>query len=214
MKKRIFITGISTGVGKTIAAAILAEALEADYWKPIQTGDLEQSDAHTIQKLISNSKTIIHPSQYILRTPMSPHAAAYIEGVTINLEKIKEPVTSNHLIIEGAGGVLVPLNDTHTIANLIQPHYKVVVVSRHYLGSINHTLLTTQFLKTRELNIALIFNGSDPASYSSQSTEDIITHITGISVMGRVENEPYWDKTVVREYAALFREELLKTEII
>ncbi|MEM6864480.1 MAG: dethiobiotin synthase, partial [Bacteroidota bacterium] len=143
----VFITGISTEVGKTLASAIVVEALEADYWKPIQAGDLDRSDSHKIGQLVSNLKSRIHPNTYALNTPMSPHAAAEIDGVSIDLKKIVPPETQNHLVIEGAGGLLVPLNETDTINDLILPEYKVIVVSRHYLGSINHTLLTVERLQ-------------------------------------------------------------------
>ncbi|MEM8848047.1 MAG: dethiobiotin synthase, partial [Bacteroidota bacterium] len=137
----VFVTGISTEVGKTVASAIVVEALEADYWKPVQAGDLDNSDSHKIERLISNTKTKIHPNSYALNTPMSPHAAAEIDGIRVDLEKIVPPQTENHLVIEGAGGLLVPLNEKDTINDLILTNYKVIVVSRHYLGSINHTLL-------------------------------------------------------------------------
>ena len=156
---KLFITGIGTDVGKTIAAAIITEALEADYWKPIQAGDLENSDSHKIQSLVANQKTKIHPNSYLLHTPASPHYAATLDGITIDVKKITEPKTKNHLVIEGAGGILVPLNETQTIADIVQKEYKVIVVSRHYLGSINHTLLTIEALQNRKINVAgIIFN--------------------------------------------------------
>ena len=99
--KKYFITGISTEVGKTIAYAIVTEALEADYWKPIQAGDLENSDTHKVERLISNSKSVFHPNSYALKTPMSPHAAAEIDRITIDLKQITAPKTKNHLVIEG-----------------------------------------------------------------------------------------------------------------
>src|SRR5690606_25021706 len=117
---KLFITGISTDVGKTITSAIITEALEADYWKPIQAGDLDNSDSHKIQAYLSNSKSKIHPNSYALQTPASPHLAAAIDGLTIDIHKIEEPETQNHLVVEGAGGLFVPLNDTQTIADLIQ----------------------------------------------------------------------------------------------
>src|SRR6187402_1044036 len=158
---KLFITGISTDVGKTIASAIIVEALEADYWKPIQAGDIDHSDSHKIKSFISNGKTEIHPNGYLLNTPASPHLAAAIDGITIDLKEIKEPKTLNHLVIEGAGGVFVPLNDSDCVIDLIHPDYKVIVVSRHYLGSINHTLLTIEALHNRKLDIAgLIFSGN------------------------------------------------------
>ena len=159
---KIFITGIGTDVGKTIASAIVVEALEADYWKPIQAGDLDNSDSHKVKSLVSNGKTVFHENSYKLNTPASPHYAAAVDGITINLKQIKEPETNNHLVIEGAGGVLVPLNNTDCVVDLIQKDYKVIVVSRHYLESINHTLLTFEALKSRKINVAgIIFSGDE-----------------------------------------------------
>jgi len=159
---KIFVTGISTDVGKTIASAIITEALEADYWKPVQAGDLNDSDSHKIQKYISNKKSFLHPNSYALQTPASPHLAAKIDNITIDLKNIIEPKTKNNLVIEGAGGIFVPLNDMDCVIDLIQQDYKVIVVSRHYLGSINHTLLTLEALKNRGINCAgIIFNGNE-----------------------------------------------------
>ena len=201
-----FITGISTDVGKTIAAAIITEALEADYWKPIQAGDLENSDTHKIQKLVSNDITQYHDNSYALQTPMSPHAAAEIDRVHIEVAKMPRPITKNNLVIEGAGGLLVPLNDSDTIADLIQISDKILVVSRHYLGSINHTLLTIEALKSRGLEVAgIIFSGNE-----HHTTETIIQKMSGAVVIGRINEEPYFDANVIREYAESFRESLEK----
>lgn len=203
---KLFITGIGTDVGKTIASAIITEALQADYWKPIQAGDLNQSDSHKISNYISNTKTIIHPNSYALNTPASPHFAASLDNLVIDIKKIKEPKTQNHLVIEGAGGILVPLNDKDTIADLIQPDYKVIVVSRHYLGSINHTLMTIEALKSRKITIAgILFNGDE-----NPATESIILSKTEIKNLGRIGNEPYFDKNVIAEYADAFRDVLEK----
>lgn len=203
---KLFVTGISTDVGKTIAAAIIVEALEADYWKPIQAGELENSDTDTVSSLISNSKTQFHPNAYALQTPASPHYAAEIDKITIDKNEIIEPKTSNHLIIEGAGGVLVPLNNSDYVVDLIQKDYQVIVVSRHYLGSINHTLLTIESLKSRNIKIAgIIFSGNE-----NKATENIILEKTKVALIGRIEDEPYFDENVVRYYADLFRENLLK----
>jgi dethiobiotin synthetase len=205
---KLFITGISTDVGKTIASAIIVEALQADYWKPIQAGDLDKSDSHKVKSQISNSKSHFHPNAYALNTPASPHLAAAIDGVIIELEKIKEPITENHLVIEGAGGIFVPLNDTDCVIDLIQPDYKVIVVSRHYLGSINHTLLTIEALQNRKIDIAgIIFSGDE-----NLSTESIILNKTGLKCIGRIEQEPYFDQNVIREYADLFRANLLELQ--
>jgi len=197
---KFFVTGIGTDVGKTIVSAILTEALEADYWKPIQAGELETGDAHTVANLLSNSKTTIHPNAYALKTPMSPHAAATIDGVIIDLKKITPPKTKNSLVIEGAGGLLVPLNNKETILDLIQPDYKVIVVSRHYLGSINHTLMTIQLLQQKGFDIALIFNGAE-----HKTSESIIEKMTGVTVLGRIDEKPYFDKNVIKEYAEQFK---------
>ena len=201
--KKYFITGISTEVGKTVASAIITEALEADYWKPIQSGDLEYSDTHKVKNLISNKKSVFHENSYALQTPMSPHASASIDGITIDINKVIEPATKNNLVIEGAGGLLVPLNDKHTILDLIKPDYKVIVVSRHYLGSINHTLLTINFLKEKGFDVSLVYSGNE-----HKTTEEIIEKMSGVNVIGRIEEEPYFDQNVIKEYAEKFKEKL------
>ncbi|WP_223032496.1 dethiobiotin synthase [Hanstruepera marina] len=203
--KKIFITGISTDVGKTIASAIITEALESDYWKPIQAGDLDNCDTKKVQRLVSNSKSKFHTNSFALNTPMSPHAAAEIDGLKINLSDIKEPKTKNHLVIEGAGGLLVPFNDEQTVFDLIQSDYKVIVVSRHYLGSINHTLLTINLLKEKGLDVSLIYSGNE-----HPTTEDIISKMAKVPVVGRIDEEPYFDKNVIKEYANRFKSALKK----
>ena len=203
---KLFITGIGTDVGKTIASAIITEALEADYWKPVQAGDLHYSDSHKIQKYLSNSKTKIFENAYALQTPASPHFAAELDGIAIDVNKIQVPKTKNHLVVEGAGGVFVPLNDTDCVIDLIQPDYKVVVLSRHYLGSINHTLLTIEALQNRKVSIAgIVFNGDE-----NPATESIILKKTGLKMLGRIENEPYFDANVIRYYADKFKKTLLE----
>lgn len=197
--KQIFVTGISTEVGKTIASAIITEALEADYWKPVQAGNLDHTDTDRVKELISNEKTVFHKSSYELKSPMSPHAAAEIDGVTIDRLEIHEPQTDNYLVIEGSGGLLVPLNDTDTVLDIIMPTYQVVVVSRHYLGSINHTLLTVNWLTTKGYDVSLIFSGNP-----NPHTENIILHKTGVSLIGRIEEEETFDKTVIKKYADRF----------
>ena len=203
MSKKYFITGISTEVGKTIASAIVVEALKADYWKPIQAGELDNCDTKKVENLVSNSVSIFHSNSYALKTPMSPHAAAEIDKIAIDINKITEPKINNHLVIEGAGGLLVPLNNSETILDIIKPNYKVIVVSRHYLGSINHTLLTIKLLQEKGFDIAVIFSGK-----AHTSTEEIIKKMTNVPVIGRIDEEPYFDKNVIREYAELFRKNL------
>lgn len=203
--KKIFITGISTDVGKTIASAIVTEALQADYWKPIQAGELNNTDKHKVERLVTNSKSKFHESNFDLVTPMSPHAAAEIDGIQIKLSDIKEPKTKNHLVIEGAGGLLVPFNNKNTILDLIKPEYKVIVVSRHYLGSINHTLLTVNLLKEKGFDVSIIYSGDE-----HPTTEAIIQKMTKVNVIGRIDEEPYFDANVVKEYAETFKKVLEK----
>ncbi len=194
---KLFITGIGTNVGKTIVSAIITETIQADYWKPIQAGDLDYSDTKKVKDLISNFKTVFHPNSYALQTPASPHFAAELEGITIRLDKISEPKTQNHLVIEGAGGVLVPINKNETILDIIKDDYQVVIVSENYLGSINHTLLTVEALQKYKKNIlGIVFNGEP-----NPSTEKIILQKTGLPLLFKLDKEPYFDKNVIAEYA-------------
>ncbi len=203
-QRKLFVTGIGTDVGKTIASAILTEALQADYWKPIQAGDLEHSDSIKIKSQISNFKSHIFENSYKLNTPASPHYAAQLDGIAIDINQIKEPKTSNHLVIEGAGGLLVPLNNTDCIIDLIQNDYEVILVSRHYLGSINHTLLSLEALKNRNIPCAgIIFSGDE-----NPATESIILAKSGVKFLGRIENEPYFDANVIAYYADQFKDNI------
>jgi dethiobiotin synthetase len=170
--KLLFVTGIGTGIGKTIVSAILVESLKADYWKPIQSGDLDNSDTIKVKSLVSNTKSVFHPEAYRLTQPYSPHKSAALDGIEINTLGITTPITDNQLVIEGAGGLMVPLNNDFLMIDLIQQlDVEVVLVVKHYLGSINHTLLSLDALKSRKIPLkAVIFNG-DP----DQSSEEIIT---------------------------------------
>ncbi|WP_316788020.1 dethiobiotin synthase [Pedobacter frigoris] len=183
MSNIYFITGIGTGIGKTIVSAILTEKLNADYWKPIQSGDLDISDSLLIKHLVSNKKTIIHPERYRLGQPLSPHLSAKIDGVEIATSNINLPQTTNDLVIEGAGGLMVPLNDEELILDLIKKlKAKVIVVSQNYLGSINHTLLTLEVLKSNNIEIeGLIFNGT-----ANQASEDYISNYSNVNILGKI----------------------------
>ena len=157
----IFITGIGTEIGKTIVSAALVEKLKADYWKPVQSGDLNNSDTNKVRNLITNKTSNFHPETYALTQPFSPHKSAAIDGISIDKNKFSIPVTGNKLIIEGAGGLMVPLNTNFLIIDLIkQLNVEVILVSRNYLGSINHTLLSVDALKQRNIPVkGIIFNG-------------------------------------------------------
>lgn len=195
---RLFVTGIGTEVGKTIASSILVEALRADYWKPIQAGELDNSDTQKVKNLISNATSIFHKEAYQLNSPMSPHAAAERDNTTILLSKINAPKTDNHLIIEGAGGLLVPLNNQECILDIIPNlNAEVVIVSRHYLGSINHTLLTIQALKAKKIAIkGIIFSGNE-----NNDTESIILKMSNIPMLFRINEEMEFNKEIIMNYA-------------
>ena len=204
MNDTYFITGISTEVGKTISSAIVVESLQADYWKPIQSGDLDNSDTMKVKSLISNSISTFFPSNYEFDYPASPHLSAQMEGRHIELAHIKRPHSSNTLVIEGAGGLFVPLNERNTILDLMLPTDKIVLVSRHYLGSINHTMLSVEALQRRGLNIfGIIFSGEE-----NTATESWIASYTQIPIIGRIEEEPFFDKNTIKKYADLFKKKL------
>ena len=204
MNDTYFITGISTEVGKTMSSAIVVESLQADYWKPIQSGDLDNSDTMKVKSLISNSISTFFPSSYEFDYPASPHLSAQMEGRHIELAHIKRPHSSNTLVIEGAGGLFVPLNERNTILDLMLPTDKIVLVSRHYLGSINHTMLSVEPLQRRGLNIfGIIFSGEE-----NTATESWIASYTQIPIIGRIEEEPFFDKNTIKKYADLFKRNL------
>lgn len=194
MNNIYFITGIGTGIGKTIVSAILTEKLKADYWKPVQSGDLDISDSLFVRHLVS-PETIIHPESYRLSQPLSPHLSAKLDGIKISLDAIKTPQTNNHLVIEGAGGLMVPLNDNELILDLIKSlKAKVIVVSQNYLGSINHTLLTLEVLKANQIEVAgLIFNGTE-----NQESEQYITNYSKVKVMGRIPKMSVVDSETIK----------------
>lgn len=204
--QKIFVTGIDTNAGKTLISAILAEALKADYWKPVQAGDLHDTDTMKVRALVSNEQSVFHPEGYRLTIPMSPHVAAARDGVTITLDNIKLPETDNTLIIEGAGGLMVPLNDTEFVVDLIKKlDAEVILVSRHYLGSINHTLASALVLKQYEIRVrGIVFNGDE-----IDGTEDIILKHTGYKHLGTIAEEDVIDKVMVGHYAGKLREALM-----
>jgi dethiobiotin synthetase len=199
---KYIIAGIGTEIGKTFISSILTEALQADYWKPIQSGALDFTDTDMVRSLISNSKTVFHPETYRLHQPMSPHAAAAIDGVEIELSKFQIPQTDNHLIVELAGGIMVPLNNNETNLDLIKRlAIPVILISKNYLGSINHTLLSIEILKMNNIPIkGLIFNGE-----SNESTENFILNYTKIDFLGRVNFEENINKELIKKYASNFR---------
>lgn len=204
--KRYFVTGIGTEVGKTIASAIITQALKADYWKPVQAGELNHSDRMKVEALIDNDRTKFHPEAYRLNQSMSPHAAADRDGVEIDISSIKMPHTDNHLVIEGAGGLLVPLNDKDTILTLIEMlNCEVILISRHYLGSINHTLMSIETLQQRNILIkGILFNGKE-----NKDTESIIKKMSGIEVIGRIDEFDNLNHYLINSIAEELRNKLI-----
>ncbi len=202
-KRDYFVTGIGTEVGKTVISAILVNALEADYWKPVQCGDLDHSDTNKIQDWGLHAGGTCWPEVHRLSLPMSPHAAAEAESVDIKLPQFKMPKTKQSLIIEGAGGLQVPLNQRDSMIDLIAwLDLPVVLVARHYLGSINHTLLSIEALRRREIEIAaLIFNGNE-----HPTTESIILQRTGIEKWYRIPDAEQVDRAFVENQAQGLRE--------
>jgi len=196
-----FITAIGTDSGKTLVSAILCKALQADYWKPVQAGF--PRDADTVKSLVP--ECIIHPETYLLNTPASPHASAKIDGVEIDLEKFSLPKTNNALIVEGAGGCLVPLNDKDFVIDIPQRlNLPIILVSNLYLGSINHTLLTINLLKQRNLTVAgIIFNGK-----SNPESERIILKHSDYKTIWHIKEEPEITQTKISEYAEKLKSKL------
>jgi len=162
MKTDFAVLGIHTGVGKTVCSAVITEALQCDYWKPVQAGDLNNSDTIRVSRMVSNKITTIHPEAYRLTQPMSPHAAAAIDGVNYNLNSFVMPASSNSVLLETAGGVMSPLSDEHTMIDLVN-HLQLpaILVVRHYLGSINHSMLCLEVLRQRKIPLLGVIVSGD-----------------------------------------------------
>lgn len=196
--RKIFVTGIGTDVGKTIVSAMLTEALQADYWKPVQAGFADGTDTERVKSLVSNKKSVFHTEAYKLQMPASPHAAAAKEGITIRIKDIQLPLTSNTLIIEGAGGLMVPLSEKELVIDLIEAlQAEVVVVVRHYLGSINHTLLTLKVLEQRRLPVTGMIISGEP----NEQSERAILAQTGVKILGRIGEEKSFTPAIISQYA-------------
>ncbi len=196
--KRYFVTGIGTNVGKTIASAVLTEALRADYWKPIQTGEEMGRDTEIVKSLISNDSTKIFDEIYLLKEAVSPNLAAKLENLTIEWSKLNLPETKNNLIIEGAGGPLVPINDENYVIELAKKFdAEVILVATDYLGCINHTLLAIEYLMANDHKLAgIIFNGE-----FAPEIEQSICNYKPIHVIGRIPHAETMNKEFIIEQA-------------
>ena len=203
MEQVIFVSGIGTDVGKTIVSAVLTEALQADYWKPVQAGNTDTPEGHTVRDLISNTKSVIHPGKFLFTQPVSPHLAANLDGLEISVADFELPhVTNKTLLVEGAGGLMVPINQRETILDLIKfLRAKVVLVSTNYLGSINHTLLSAHMLRKENIEvIGIIFNGT-----YHEPSETVIQNLSGLRMLGRVEYMPELSKEAVAAESEKFK---------
>ncbi len=193
-----FVTAIGTDSGKSVVSALLTSVLDYAYWKPIQAG--EPADSDYIRQLVLQAK--IYPETYKLNTACSPHESARIDGVEVELDKFHVPQTEN-LIIEGAGGVFVPINHKNElIIDLIEVvRAECVVVSNHYLGSINHTLLTIKALQDKGIKIkGIIFNGAE-----NKATESVILAHSNVPFLFRIDQEKQIDADFIKKYAPLVK---------
>jgi dethiobiotin synthetase len=200
----LFVTGIGTGVGKTIWSAVLTEALQADYWKPVQSGYEDGTDAASVSTLVSNPGSCIHKEVYNLRLPASPHIAAREEGIRIDLAEIRKafdqlPCQNDHIVIEGAGGIMVPVNDHDFILDMaLALDADVLLVSRNYLGSINHSLLTAHMARSRGLKVlGWLFNDQ------FMDYEEEIVHWSGYP---KIASLPFSD-VINRDFVRLVAEQ-------
>jgi dethiobiotin synthetase len=205
MIDKILVAGSGTDVGKTIVSAILATLLQADYWKPIQCGDEESSDTNTLKRLIDPTKHCIYPSTYSLKSHLSPHHAARLENICIDLTTITLPQTARSLIIESVGGIFVPLTTQVLSIDLFRSwNCQWILVSKHYLGSINHTLLTIDALKRYGIPIlGVAFNGE-----LNLDSETAILEISQVPLLGRLFPEPNITLNTIHKYAQQWRPRL------
>lgn len=202
--QQIIVTGIGTDIGKTVVSAILAQALKAFYWKPIQAGELENTDTMKVNGWTDKNVTVL-PEAFRLESAISPHAAAAIDGVKIARESLQLPEINGNLVVEGAGGLLVPVNDSGLLLVELFEEWNlpVVIVSRHYVGSINHTLLTVNYLKTNGFKIlGIVFVGDE-----NVPSETFICSITGLELLARIPLTNRVDARFIQSQAKLISTE-------
>ncbi|HHP7242000.1 MAG TPA: dethiobiotin synthase [Cyclobacteriaceae bacterium] len=199
--KRYFVTAIGTDSGKTIVSSILVEALKADYWKPIQCG--YPRDTETVQDLVLNKISTFHDERYLLKTPASPHFAAQEENISISKNDFDLPLTDNHLVVEGAGGIMVPFNDHDYIIDIaFKLDLEIILVANLYLGSINHTLLSLKYLEDQQLNVkGLVFNGP-----TNPSSEAIILKKCKYPFLLKIDQQDAINQNVIIKYAKRLNE--------
>lgn len=183
MMPRYVVAGTDTGIGKTIISAGLTGVLNARYWKPIQSGLDEETDSETVLRLSGVSHQQILPEAYRLRTPASPHLSARLDGVEIESARLQPPEVEGPLIIEGAGGLLVPLTDDLVFADLFARwRIPVILCARTSLGTINHTLLSLEALRQRDIPVfGIAFIGDE-----NSETQRIIEKMGRCRLLGRL----------------------------
>ena len=197
MNQKIIIAGIDTDTGKTVASAILCKALKGDYWKPIQAGDLDNTDSLKVKRWVPDAN--IQPEAYRLTQPMSPHAAANIDNLKIEESNLQIPKTEHPLIIELAGGLMVPVREDYLNIDWVESTgLPVVLVSNYYLGSINHTLLSLYALKSRNIPLlGIIFNGE-----KNTSTFEVIMNRSNAKCLLEIEREKEITPEIISGYAS------------
>jgi len=204
MTNSIAILGIHTGVGKTIASAVIAEAIDANYWKPVQAG-IEERDTDRVRQLLTDGNTRVHKESLMLSQPMSPHAAAAIDGVEIDYKKFQWPKTNKLLLVETAGGILSPMSANTTMADFV--HYyqlSAILVAQNYLGSINHTLLSVEVLKNRGIHLlGIVMNG-----IANQSSETFIENYSSVPIVARIPHFEILDNSSIKQSAKLIQQSL------
>lgn len=199
---RIVVAGIGVDVGKTITSAILTRVLHADYWKPISCSHFEGSDRQTVEHLLAGTNHTCHREAFSLPTPVSPHEAAQLAGIEIQPSQISLPTLVKNLVIEMVGGILVPLN-THTLAIDLFKKWEChwVLVSKNYLGSINHTLLTVEALRKRGIEpLGIVFNGKE-----NIASETFLCNYTQLNVIGRIKEEENISPKTIERYSDLWK---------
>lgn len=197
---RFVITGTDTGIGKTVFAAALTDALGACYWKPIQSGLENETDSETVMRLGQVSRDRIIQEAFKLKTPVSPHLAAKLDQLIIDPGMLELPKTMSSLIIEGAGGLLVPLNENILFADVFA-HWQIPVIlcARTGLGTINHTLLSLEAMHHRSIPVyGIVFIGPENAD-----TQCIISELGHIPILGRL---PFLDKLTPDALRQTFRQ--------
>lgn len=211
MRQQFFVSGIGTEVGKTVVSAFLCRALDAHYWKPVQAGELDFSDTQKVTNWSRRGPDQIHPETFRLTTPASPHFAAKVDGLFIKVseEAFRLPDTDEPLIVEGAGGLLVPFNDHQTTIDLIRHlQLPVLLVARNYLGSINHTLMSLELLRQQKLPLAgVIYSGNN-----YRDNIEIISKISGREPLLHLPEVEAVNALVIdqlaRDYGALLKDRL------